>query len=156
MEQEKNMEKYERYKAMCGNLSRAMKAGFYYEAIFIEYAIMEDRLTDLLKSAGVEYRRTRKDGTETDIDIESKLNKAKDNPKFANNKFVRERITPEFIEKVRSWKDRRNPLVHKLLEVPYDSESARKFAEEGKELSDIMKNRWTSVIKRFKKETGAK
>lgn len=38
-----NIEKYEAYKAMKSNLTKAMKAGFYYQAIFIEYAIIEDR-----------------------------------------------------------------------------------------------------------------
>ena len=43
MSDSKNTEKYETYKKMKADLSKSMKSGFYYEAIFIEYAIMEDR-----------------------------------------------------------------------------------------------------------------
>lgn len=52
---EKNNEKYEAYKAMKMNLNKAMKSGFYYQAIFIEYAIIEDRCLSALKHAGVKY-----------------------------------------------------------------------------------------------------
>lgn len=55
MPKEKNMEKYEIYKSMNENLSKAMKAEFYYQAIFIEYAIIEDRCLSVLKHAGVKY-----------------------------------------------------------------------------------------------------
>ncbi len=37
---DKNMQKYEIYKTMHGKLKRALNAGFYYEAIFLEYAIL--------------------------------------------------------------------------------------------------------------------
>ena len=50
---EKNMEKYEIYKQLSSDLTKAMKQGFYYEAIFIEYAILEDRLASVLRYAGV-------------------------------------------------------------------------------------------------------
>jgi len=36
MTKEKNMQKYESYKAMHENLGKAMKNGFFYEVIFIE------------------------------------------------------------------------------------------------------------------------
>ena len=50
---EKNMEKEEIDKQRSSDLTKAMKQGFYYEAIFIEYAILEDRLASVLKYAGV-------------------------------------------------------------------------------------------------------
>ena len=46
-----NNDKYEAYKAMKVNLSKAMRSGFYYQAIFIEYAIIEDRTVSLLRHA---------------------------------------------------------------------------------------------------------
>lgn len=48
--QEKNMEKYQAYKSMNENLSKAMRSEFYYQAIFIEYAIIEDRCTSALNA----------------------------------------------------------------------------------------------------------
>ena len=55
MTKEKEIGKYEVYKSMSENLSKAMKAEFYYQAIFIEYAITEDRCLSALKYAGVKY-----------------------------------------------------------------------------------------------------
>ena len=60
---EKNMEKYEVYKSMNENLSKAMRAGFYYQAIFIEYAIIEDRCSSVLRHAGVPYHSDTEVGT---------------------------------------------------------------------------------------------
>ena len=37
-----NVQKYETYKSMHESLSKALKNEFYYEAIFIEYAILEN------------------------------------------------------------------------------------------------------------------
>lgn len=48
-----NMEKYNSYTALTKKYKEAMKYGFYYEAIFISYAMMEDRLMSFLDKAGV-------------------------------------------------------------------------------------------------------
>ena len=47
------MEKYNSYTALTKKYKEAMKYGFYYEAIFISYAMMEDRLMSFLDKAGV-------------------------------------------------------------------------------------------------------
>ena len=44
-----NIQKYENYKEQFKRLDRALKLGFYLEAIFIEYAIMEDRTSSILR-----------------------------------------------------------------------------------------------------------
>ena len=51
-EQITNMEKYENYREQMGRLKKAIEAKFFLEAIFIEYAVMEDRLTSILIHAG--------------------------------------------------------------------------------------------------------
>ncbi len=48
-----NMEKYYNYTAQIKKYRKAMELGFYYEAIFISYAMMEDRLMSFLDKAGV-------------------------------------------------------------------------------------------------------
>ncbi len=48
-----NNEKYYSYKTQIEKYNRAMQEGFYYEAIFISYAIMEDRLLSFLDKTGV-------------------------------------------------------------------------------------------------------
>ena len=47
-----NMQKYANYKTQMGRLKKALSYQFYLEAIFIEYAIMEDRLESVLRHSG--------------------------------------------------------------------------------------------------------
>ena len=44
-----NMEKYGNYKEQMGRLKKAMDNHFLLEALFIEYAIMEDRCESILR-----------------------------------------------------------------------------------------------------------
>ena len=48
-----NQEKYKTYREIMGRLSKAIKVGFYYEAILIEYALIEDRLVSFLYHMGI-------------------------------------------------------------------------------------------------------
>lgn len=48
-----NQEKYETYRAQVGRYNLAMKHGFYLEALLIDYAVLEDRLSAFLWAAGV-------------------------------------------------------------------------------------------------------
>ena len=43
-----NMDKYNNYKTQMGRLKRAISSQFYLEALFIEYAIIEDRAEAIL------------------------------------------------------------------------------------------------------------
>ena len=47
-----NMQKYANYKEQMGRLKKALNSEFYLEAIFIEYAVMEDRLESILRHSG--------------------------------------------------------------------------------------------------------
>ena len=146
MRREKNMEKYEIYKSMYENLAKAMRAGYYYQAIFIEYAILEDRLRAILRYAGVPY--ISKNGREDKIS--RKLDKLRDRPEFAN-RFVRDRIPTKMIDEIKDWIETRNDLIHNLANIPYDDESIIAVAERGKQLLDVFKNKSASVINHFKK-----
>ena len=46
-----NYEKNLKYRSLNGMLAKALRYEFYYEAIFIEYAIIEDRTSSLLRHA---------------------------------------------------------------------------------------------------------
>ena len=46
-----NLQKYENYKEQFKRLNRALTNGFNLEALFIEYAIMEDRTESILRHA---------------------------------------------------------------------------------------------------------
>lgn len=47
-----NHQKYENYRVQISRLTSSRKGRFYLEAIFNEYAIMEDRLKSVLRHAG--------------------------------------------------------------------------------------------------------
>ena len=143
---EKNIEKYEAYKAMKTNLKKAMNAGFYYQAIFIEYAIIEDRCLSVLKHAGVKYL----DSQGHEIKLAEKLRKIERNPAFLND-YVRKRITKELIDEIHLWKTERNQLVHALAKVPYNHESIKEVAERGQVLTNMLDNKVRSVNLYFDK-----
>ena len=75
----KNFDKYDAYKAMKENLRKAMKQGFYYQAIFIEYAIIEDRTLSALKHAGVKYQ----DNKGHDFKLAEKIRRMRGNQAFS-------------------------------------------------------------------------
>lgn len=140
MTQEKNMEKYHAYKSMNENLAKAMRSGFYYQAIFIEYAIMEDRCTSALKHAGIPYQND----LGQDVSISQKLRKMRDNPAF-HNPYIRQRITLELLEEITAWKRERDRLIHALAKIPYDHESVKATAITGQELVKKLSSKVRSV-----------
>ena len=92
---EPNMAKYEAYKTMHVDLKKAMGSGFYYQAIFIEYAIAEDRCRSALVFAGVKCVNNR--GQE--LKLSAKINKLKSNSAFTA-KYPRSRLTLELLDEL--------------------------------------------------------
>ena len=135
-----NMGKYDSYKAMKVNLKKAMRAGFYYQAIFIEYAIIEDRCASVLRHAGIKCDSS--NGRE--IRLSDKLRKMERNPAFANP-FVRKKIPVDLILELRVWKDKRDQLIHALAKIPYDHDSIKEIATDGEELVRSLDNAVRSV-----------
>lgn len=146
MEQVKNMDKYEVYKSMNENLSKAMRSEFYYQAIFIEYAILEDRCSSVLKYAGVKYQ----DKEGKDIKISAKLRKIADNPAF-HVPYVRQRIPLDLIVSITEWKNERDQLIHALAKIPYDHDSIQEIAKRGQDLVRLFSARVQSVNRYHKK-----
>ena len=142
----KNTEKYKVYKAMKSNLTKAMKAGFYYQAIFIEYAVIEDRCRSVLKHAGVKYLES--NGTE--LKLSRKLNKMRSNSAFTNS-FVRKRISLELIDSIETWKRDRDRLIHAMARIPYDHGSVKEIAERGLEIVNTLDSRVRSVNRYYDK-----
>lgn len=145
--EEKNLEKQSIYADLKTKLTRAMRAKFYYEAIFIEYAIVEDRCRSVLHHAGLPYQN--KSGE--DISLSKKLNKIESGlPAFASD-YVKKRLTPEFIREIRTWKDRRDNLTHKRADVRYGHEDIEEIAVAGREIVRVLENKVKSVNNYFDK-----
>ena len=122
----KRKEKYERYKELMFNLDKAIKNEFYYEAIFIEYAIMEDRTDSLLKHAKISYLD--KDGRSLKLD--KKLNKIRSTKNF-RDKYVLKHIDDSFLDSIYTWKDKRNKLIHHLIGTVYTNNDVQEIALDG-------------------------
>ena len=59
-----NQQKYENYKEQFKRLNKALANGFHLEAMFIEYAVMEDRTESIIRHAGLWEAYLRRRGIE--------------------------------------------------------------------------------------------
>lgn len=132
---EKNMVKYERYKGQMGRLDLAIEKKFYLEAIFIEYAILEDRAWSALKHAGFDGC-AKTDGLDRKLDALKELAKSED--------LAKKYLTSKIIGDVKCWKNDRNKLVHNLMEAEMTTVKLRGLAVRGRRLISEFGNKVTS------------
>ena len=121
-----NMQKYENYREQFKRLNKAFDYKFYMEAIFIEYAIMEDRAEAILRYEGNEIKPKNE---QEFISITRKLNRIE---KIAEQKnSLPEKYFSDGIAKnISEWVKQRNSL-----------EEVEIFALEGKKLARSLSNK---------------
>ena len=119
-----NFEKRDRYAYLSKKLDSALDNEFYYEAILIEYAIMDDRTKSIMRHANYSFKDKRDDT------LYNRLNVINSNPLFDNDK-CNKAFDMEFIDRVNNWRDQRNGIIHALVEHNYDETSVKNFAIEG-------------------------
>lgn len=137
---EENMLKYTNYKEQHERLTKALKHNFYLEAIFIEYAIVEDRLSSILRYEGNSIKvKDEKDF----VSIERKINKVRTISREKNGLAIKY-FSSEFLDSIEKWKGKRNPLIHALMKQQLTTEGLLELATEGqaivKELSRLSQN----------------
>lgn len=120
-----NMLKYENYKEQMKRLKAAMTNQFYLEAIFIEYAILEDRLESALRHSGKWHP---KPDQHTSIDRKVRLLMAQAEEKKS---LAQKYFQPELMQEILDWKNRRNPLMHSLMKQQLHTEDLAGLATEG-------------------------
>lgn len=133
-------EKYSNYKEQFSRLNRALKNEFYLEAIFIEYAILEDRTESVLRHAGLwdAYMKGRKMPN-----IQTKLTFIKNHAALKSCTLNRY-FSDDLPERLRIWKDRRNPLIHDLMNQQLEPDHLKELALEGDKLVRILRTRATA------------
>ena len=146
-----NYEKQEIYARNKKRLKRAMASKFYYEAVFIEYAILEDRTESILRLAGVSTVKNNGDP----IGLAAKLNKIRDNKAY-QVPYIKKRLTNDLIEEVRDWKKIRDQLIHDLMNSNVKETELEAIATNGKKLTDVFGNKVKSVKNYFIKTGGSK
>lgn len=134
-------QKYLNYKEQHERLKKAMKNGFYLEAIFIEYSILEDRTESILRYT--DNFEKLKSKNPNFISVETKLKKIKT---LTENKRSIEKIyfKPEFIDSLFNWENLRNGIIHALMKRTVLKEEIENVAISGlqivKDLSRISTN----------------
>ena len=132
-----NMQKYENYREQFKRLNKAFDYKFYMEAVFIEYAIMEDRAEAILRYEGNEIRPKNE---QEFISITRKLNKIE---KIAEQKksLPEKYFSDGIAKKISEWVKQRNSLIHALLKKELTTEEVETFALEGKKLARALSNK---------------
>ena len=132
-----NQLKYNNYKEQFKRLDKAINNAFYLEAMFIAYAIIEDRAEAILS---YEENSIHSDKF---VSIERKLNKIK---KIAERKkSLPERyFSDDLIDEILEWKEERNQLMHALMKQSLTTEMLRDIALKGEELARKLSNKATN------------
>ena len=141
MEKTENQLKYENYREQFKRLNSALHNGFNLEAMFIEYAIMEDRTESILRHAGKWEAYLRKQGEGRNPTIDSKIKYiqrlAASNRKDLLNRYFSDELLGEILQ----WKEDRNRLIHALLKQQLEHGEVAELAARGKQLVDGLRTR---------------
>ena len=139
MDKTENQLKYENYREQFKRLNSALNNGFNLEAMFIEYAIMEDRTESILRHADkweayIKSRKGREPGIDSKIRYIQKLAEQK---KTIPNKY----FSDDLLDRILIWKEDRNRLIHALLKQQLEHNEVSELAAQGKQLVDELRNR---------------
>ena len=132
--------KYENYQEQFKRLNTAMRSGFNLEAMFIEYAIMEDRTESILRHAGkweAYMKRRGKNGPTLNSKIIYIQRQMESNRKDLLNRY----FSDDLLDRILAWKEDRNRLIHALLKQQLGHNEVTDLASEGKRLVDELRNR---------------
>ena len=149
-----NLQKYENYKEQFRRLNKALANGFNLEAIFIEYAILEDRTESILRHGGLwdSYLKKQKD---RGISINSKITYIRKRTE-GGDKLLKKYFSDDLLEQVLHWKDERNRLIHALLKQPLAHNEVSGLAAQGNELVKTLRSRTGNYNRAVEKAKAAK
>ena len=138
MEQIKeNMQKYANYRTQMERLKKALAQQFYLEAIFIEYAILEDRLESILRHSG---SWNPKPETFYSLDFKRKrVAKMAEEKKSLAQKYFPADLT----DRVDQWTKERNRMIHALLKISLHTQELAQIAFEGEAIAKLLSNKTT-------------
>lgn len=136
-----NFEKRSKYANLMYKLKKATDYEFYYEAIFIEYAILEDRTESLLRHSK----------TKIPDKLCRKLEKIEHKYVNTNDKYLNKHLTLELLDEIRTFKNSRDKLIHNLVECPYDDEKIKNTAIYGEALVKKVNSKFKLINNYFDK-----
>ena len=139
MDKTENQLKYENYKEQMKRLNSALAHGFNLEAMFIEYAIMEDRTESILRHAD-KWDAYMKKQNGRDPTINSKVKYIQKLADF-NNDLLHKYFSDDLLDRVLTWKDERNRLIHALLKQEFEHNEVSALSNRGKQIVDELRKR---------------
>ena len=148
-----NQQKYENYKEQFQRLNKALAGGFNLEAMFIEYAIIEDRTESVLRHTGLwdAYIKSRKGHGVTLNSKISYIRKRAD----SGHKLLKKYFSDDLLEQLLDWKEERNRLIHALLKQEFAPHEISTLAQRGNELSRILRSRASGCNRAADREQAA-
>ena len=149
--QQDNQLKYQNYKEQFKRLNNAITQHFYLEAVFIEYAIMEDRSESIIRHAGRwdSYMKRRGRNNPT---LDSKVKYICRLMESNNKELLRKYFSNEYLSLILTWKDERNRLIHALLKQNLTTEELALLAEHGRDLVRQLSNNATNYNRAIEKK----
>ena len=134
--------KRDKYSDLMLNLKNSIEEKFYYEAIFIIYAVLEDRTESLLKHAHINISKN----DNQKLSLSEKLDKIR-NSNPLQDEYIKKHLTNEMINQIYEWKNKRNLLMHNLINLEYCNYEIEELALDGYELIKKLNNKSTIVNK---------
>ena len=144
-----NQRKYENYTEQFRRLNKALANGFNLEAMFIAYAIMEDRTESILRHGGYWDAYMKKRGNRG-ATINSKITYIQGKAN-ADDKLLRKYFSDDLLDRVLKWKDERNRLIHALLQQELAHNEINELAAQGNELVKVLRSRSSSYNRALEK-----
>jgi len=125
-------EKRKLYATLKTRLKIAIEKEFYFEAIMLEYAIVEDRAASILLHTNVCKNPY-------DKKLSNKLNSIQ-HQYGKKHPIISKKFDISLIERIKVWKEKRNDSVHRSCSQPYDPEQLKELVQEGREIVRLLEN----------------
>lgn len=133
-----NQQKYENYKEQFRRLHKALTNGFNLEAMFIEYAIMEDRTESILRHSDL-WEAYLKHQKGRDPTITSKIKYIQKRAESGNRLLIKY-FSDDLLDLVLTWKEERNRLIHALLKQQLEHNEISELAAQGNQLVKALRS----------------
>jgi len=144
-----NSEKHNTYANLMVKLGRAIKAGFYFEACLISYAILEDRTAAALYYADISRKR------ETKTKLYIKTNQLREKLLDGNDR-LQKYFSSVLLDQLDSWRQKRNSMTHGLANLKYNVDEFKEVAIEGQSLAKEISNKTNGLKKLYGKKVQSK
>lgn len=137
-----NQKKHENYREQFRRLKTALDHGFNLEAMFIEYAIIEDRTEAILRHGGLwdAYIKGRKG---RDASMDSKIRYVQRQIE-SGNKMLAKHFQDDLFDQILAWKEKRNKLIHALLKQDFEHNEIHELAVQGDTLAKQLRSKANS------------